>query len=516
MGFFNTYPYTDFHELNLDWIIKTIKDLDAVMKDFVALNKITWGGDWDISKSYTKWTIVDDGSGNGYLSIKAVPSGINLNNTNYWVQVTSYSALYTAFNSRITSLEATVGDASSGLVKDNTDNKADILNIQNDIGDIQNIISGLSLLSELTGATDTDKLNYAFDNYHGVILDKDIVVDEIDMVNNDFYLIGNGHSITVNGNIASSTAYGQQHRFYNCRFIGSATGKFTVGYNTLRDSYISCNFTGFSNNVFEGATLQELSFINCFFNNNGTCINISGRSDALVLENCFIENGNTNGIYLGYSFGTIIRDSTIEGLSGYAITFDDAIQDTLIDSCYFESNNENIKVRKDGLYNLTINNCRCDQTGKPNTWLLYVNSLTDGQMYGGITVTNSTFINSYIAKLNGSFSILIFTEYSNSSYIDVFDINSATISVGTIFSNVDKSKLASIAGKYDTGEQVLITSIEPSLYGRYIKSVQIMRVELSGSIQTTPQYYNVPFNSQYVYLNGDNTNTYTYYINFTY
>ena len=27
MAFFDKYPYTDFHELNLDWVLKTVKDL---------------------------------------------------------------------------------------------------------------------------------------------------------------------------------------------------------------------------------------------------------------------------------------------------------------------------------------------------------------------------------------------------------------------------------------------------------------------------------------------------------
>lgn len=30
---FNSYPYTDFHEMNLDWVLKTLKEMDAQIDD---------------------------------------------------------------------------------------------------------------------------------------------------------------------------------------------------------------------------------------------------------------------------------------------------------------------------------------------------------------------------------------------------------------------------------------------------------------------------------------------------
>lgn len=101
---FDKYPYTNIHELNLDWIIRKIRYVEDVVDDFVAFNKVTFRGQWDGSP-YPAWSVVDDGLGNGFLSLKAVPANVPLSDTEYWQQVASYSTIYSAFNSRITALE---------------------------------------------------------------------------------------------------------------------------------------------------------------------------------------------------------------------------------------------------------------------------------------------------------------------------------------------------------------------------------------------------------------------------
>lgn len=98
------YPYSDAHELNLDWILRKMKELDQSMTDFEAMNKITFDGAWDITKQYKAWTIVNDG-GAGFISIQPVPKGILLSNADYWRGVVDYTATIADLQNRVVNLE---------------------------------------------------------------------------------------------------------------------------------------------------------------------------------------------------------------------------------------------------------------------------------------------------------------------------------------------------------------------------------------------------------------------------
>lgn len=153
MGFLDKYPYTDFHELNLDWIIGLIKELNETMDEWTAINKIKIGGTWDISKAYEPWTIVDDGNF-GYLSIQAVPAGTLLTNTDYWLLVANYSGVIIALQTRVAALESTVGDASSGLVKQTDDNTNDITLLNSSVSTLTGNVSNLATLVNTSNVVD--------------------------------------------------------------------------------------------------------------------------------------------------------------------------------------------------------------------------------------------------------------------------------------------------------------------------------------------------------------------------
>ena len=91
--FLNQFPYSDTHELNLDWIIKTVKNLAAEMNDFTVVNKIAYADpiNWDITTQYPAFNIVyDDVSEQLMISKQPVPKGISINNTDYWTIVSPF------------------------------------------------------------------------------------------------------------------------------------------------------------------------------------------------------------------------------------------------------------------------------------------------------------------------------------------------------------------------------------------------------------------------------------------
>lgn len=114
MPFIEKYPYTDAHELNLDWIIAQIRKLSDDMTEFEAVNKISFDGTWDITKQYKPWTIVNNGT-QGYISIQPVPAGIQLTNEDYWRGVIDYTATIADLQNRVVILEGQTAQLESDL-----------------------------------------------------------------------------------------------------------------------------------------------------------------------------------------------------------------------------------------------------------------------------------------------------------------------------------------------------------------------------------------------------------------
>ena len=117
MGFFNNFPYTNFHELNLDWILETVKRLETEMNDFTISNSITFAGVWNITRQYKKWSIVTH-LDSAFLSIANVPSGVEIENRNFWEKISDISPEVARIERNVNSLEVNILDFGADVHSD--------------------------------------------------------------------------------------------------------------------------------------------------------------------------------------------------------------------------------------------------------------------------------------------------------------------------------------------------------------------------------------------------------------
>lgn len=103
----NYWPWTNLHELNLDWIINSIKEQETRLTNFVSLNTIKYADpfQWNITSQYAQNTLViDPQDGTAYLSIQPVPQGVQITNTEYWTPVFTLQNFTDALKKAITTV----------------------------------------------------------------------------------------------------------------------------------------------------------------------------------------------------------------------------------------------------------------------------------------------------------------------------------------------------------------------------------------------------------------------------
>ena len=97
-------PYTNFHDLNLDWIMGELNEFNTKLTNFVSLATIKYANpiQWDITSQYEANTVVVDSNGNAYLSVQPVPSGVSLDRTEYWTKIGNFDELWADVKKAIT------------------------------------------------------------------------------------------------------------------------------------------------------------------------------------------------------------------------------------------------------------------------------------------------------------------------------------------------------------------------------------------------------------------------------
>ena len=97
-------PYTNFHDLNLDWIMDELNEFNTKLTNFVSLATIKYANpiQWNITSQYEANTVVVDSNGNAYLSVQPVPSGVSLDRTEFWTKIGNFDELWADVKKAIT------------------------------------------------------------------------------------------------------------------------------------------------------------------------------------------------------------------------------------------------------------------------------------------------------------------------------------------------------------------------------------------------------------------------------
>ena len=100
-------PYTNFHDLNLDWIMDELNEFNTKLTNFVSLATIKYANpiQWDITSQYEANTVVVDSNGNAYLSVQPVPSGVSLDRTEFWTKIGNFDELWADVKKAITPID---------------------------------------------------------------------------------------------------------------------------------------------------------------------------------------------------------------------------------------------------------------------------------------------------------------------------------------------------------------------------------------------------------------------------
>lgn len=142
---FNEYPYNNVSDLNLDYLLKSMKNLIYEMDNFVNLNTIKYADPiaWAIDRQYEENTIVLDSNGTAFLSKQPVPAGVSLANTDYWLKIADFNVMLETIKLSITAADEGIGTTATA-----PRNAGDFVWLDNDLYKvIANMIAGDSYVA---------------------------------------------------------------------------------------------------------------------------------------------------------------------------------------------------------------------------------------------------------------------------------------------------------------------------------------------------------------------------------
>ena len=386
MSVFEHFPYTNFHDLNLDWIIKELEKLSVDVRDFISINAIKYADpiQWDITSQYEKNTVVLDKDGNAYLSVQPVPVGVSLDRTEYWTNIGNFSALWESVKEAIAIPDEGHNKTASSAREPNT-----LVWVNGDLLEVtKHMNAGDMYVTTADGNSRSYTMQMLLDALIREIKDRET---ETERLENKFETVNEALTAETDNRIAADNQIIK--KMYNVKDYGAKgdgvtddTESFKTTISAARGNgvvivpsgnYIinaveceNIEIKGFEAEIIVGEedafdAVGNAKFSGLKFNGTGNHISIVIHGDGITIEKCvFTGNGIKIGCFTGSNIIVkncyISGDNTTRGEMGIWFQYESdheniLIENNIITNTYRNAifgNFKNSKIRKNKILNV--------------------------------------------------------------------------------------------------------------------------------------------------------------------
>lgn len=370
-------------------------------------------------------------------------------------------------------------------------------------------LHNLAPFTALPGNTDTDKFTAALQG-EGIVLDRDIELADISYTKTDqqFYVLGNGHTIKMSGAFKSGVRYGNNIFFDDCVFDGTGGGYFDLGVYTVNPLYqmvfSQCVFQGFTHDILSGDHAQAIRFDNCsFFQNRAWQVNVQ-RCDALVYSGCDTEtadNANAGCINITLNaVGLIVRDSIFESQAGTVFQLTQ-LNECLFQGLYLEGNGHNFFIFNSASSNSLFDTVTCNLKSE-DTALLHFFPGNGNAMTGTFDLSNILVYDGCLVDIHDDHAnkLMHFTAKNYRAKKEF---------VGVPYAGFTSSDTLHYETVRVSGHGTNITYPVSSLkcYGHTMLNALVNKVSLNGSAIAAAEHHVASIDNQTITVYGSADNT---------
>lgn len=522
---FPIYPYINVNDLNLDYLLRKVKELNETVVNFINFNTIKYADplEWNITTQYQGNTVVMDNVNHiAYLSTQPVPAGVLLTDTDYWTAILDlrsfYEAvehihLYDTYQDAVNDDTLIVGDvfgtygftdpgvgAGIYLIHDTSEPYfipfgdkyaelcysdeidvdalgADHTGLNTDVN-CEAIETAIALafhnkpmsptgIGFYTGGSTIKFGPFTYKITRPVVIPQDVSNLIFKGTNHNSLIWGAGSGTVFAIPQRSDSNYSLYWGFENLSFIG---GMNAISFNMAGNIFIKdCAFfntgNGINFNRCVGADITDCTFVNCaigvYIDNITTTVHISNSVFRECVNGFYVTNG-TNGVHIDT---TIIEYCTTLGFYVYNA------ENVSFSECWIEANNATV-LNSDVFADTIVN------SGFPDLSPSVVTITNSSATPHNVTIRNVKhntwkITNKFDGLINGSLNDNdgIKLDYSKRKFIAC---NVSVIDLSTITtSGIGFLKVHSPNGNYfatinfDYGNTMTITKIAGSLTDPY-------------------------------------------------